>query len=118
MDFLLHTQLHMYLLVVPFGPHSPYLLHNLFSRLSRYHITCRLLKAYARSSLRKGTKRIRMCLTQKKTLFPSILLILSYPSKPSLGAHQTKPRSLPLNQMFFFFFFFKFLLFGNFVKKK
>jgi hypothetical protein len=51
-----------------------------------------------------GAKRIRMCLAQK-TLSPSILLILSYPLKPSLGAHQAKTRELPLNPVFFFFFF-------------
>ncbi len=41
----------------------------------------------------------------KKTLFPSILLIVSYPPKPSLGAHQAKTRSLALNPVFFFKFF-------------
>jgi hypothetical protein len=55
-----------------------------------------------------GAKRIRMCLTQK-TLFPSMLLILSYPPKPSVGAHQAKTRSLPINLAFFFFFFFSIL---------
>jgi hypothetical protein len=83
MDFLLHTQLYMYLLVVPFGPHSPYLLHNLLSRLGHYSITCRLTKGLCKELF---TPKELGCVLPQKTLFPSILLIFSYPPKPSQGA--------------------------------
>jgi hypothetical protein len=50
------------------------------------------------------------CVLPKQTLFPSILLILSYPPKPTLGAHQAKTRLLPLNPVCVCFFFFNFVM--------
>jgi hypothetical protein len=106
MDFLLHTQLYMYLLVVLFKPHSPYLLHNRVSRLGRYHITCRLNKGLRKELF---TPKELGCVLPKIPFSPPSYL--SYPIHLNLASMLTKPktRSLPLNPVFFFLFLFSIL---------
>jgi hypothetical protein len=102
MDFLLHTQLYMYFLVVPFRPHSPYLLHNRISRLGRYPITCRLTKGLCKELF---MPKELGCVLPKIPFSPPSYL--SYPIHPNLASVLTKPKtgSLPLNSVFFFFQF-------------